>query len=85
MSFNINFNKPAITKTQTTQDGGAGNLGYMQGGKKSKKQEQTNSIFEEQQDSFTKEGKEEKVSFFSSLDRIIFTIKLIVQKIFKRN
>ncbi|MBR1754056.1 hypothetical protein IJ732_04390 [bacterium] len=82
MSFNINFNKPAITNAQAAQDGGAGNLGYMQGGGqgKNKHQEQANSIFEEQRDSFVKEG-QEKESFETYLERILLTAKLIVLKI----
>lgn len=84
MSFNINFNKPAITNAQAAQDGGAGNLGYMKGGGKggSKKQEETNSIFEEVQDSFTKTDLEEE-SLDSFIDRMILTFKVILKKLFR--
>ncbi len=50
MSFSINGpdNIPAIQKSHHTNDGGAGNLGYFQQGKKQKDEEekQENDIFE---------------------------------------
>ena len=51
MSFDINgpspmSNKPMIQESQHTSDGGAGNLGYFQGGKKKKKKEDEFDTFE---------------------------------------
>lgn len=88
MSFNLNFNNnlPSITAAQGSQDGGAGNLGYMKGGGKgnSKQHQESNSIFEEEQDSFTKEGFERAETFDSVIDRFILTFKLIIKRIFRR-
>lgn len=83
MSFNINFNKPSITGAQASQDGGAGNLGYMKGGGQgnSHKHEEANSIFDEQRDTFSKEGAKEKWSFDKYIERMLITAKLIVLKI----
>lgn len=84
MSFNINFNKPSITGAQASQDGGAGNLGYMKGGGQgnSHKQEETNSIFDEQRDSFSKEGAEDKNSSFEVyVEKMLIMAKLMILKI----
>ena len=79
MSFNINFNKPQITGAQGSQDGGAGNLGYMKN-KNSQKQE-SNSIFEEEEkgDSFTKTNEFKKEMTFHKMlmIRLRFYIRCI--------
>lgn len=87
MSFNINStNQPIIQAAQKSQDGGAGNLGYMKGGGKGNsnhKEEISNSIFDDQPDTFVKED-EEKPTFDSYIDRIILMFQLIFKKIFGR-
>ncbi len=87
MSFDINFNKPAITNAQASQDGGAGNLGYMKGGGKGgRHRQEANSIFEEapSSDSFTHEG-EDDMQREGFVDKLILILKYIVSKIFNRN
>jgi hypothetical protein len=83
MSFNIDFNKPIITNAQASQDGGAGNLGYMKGGgqQNSKKQESSNSIFDEQKDSFISSTKKEE-TLDEFIDRMILTFKCIIRRLF---
>ncbi|MBQ9688276.1 hypothetical protein IJV79_01420 [bacterium] len=86
MSFNLNFNnnKPAITSAQASQDGGAGNLGYMKGGgnSKNRKEQSSNSIFEDSKpDSFTKSGLEKEQTPF--LEKFLLWLKLFFQKFLK--
>ncbi len=64
MSFNINppDNKPIIREAQNMQnDGGGGNLGYMQQGAKGEeyKEEAAPVQFESVEDKFIKEGEQE--------------------------
>ena len=82
MSFNINSNQPIIQAAQKSQDGGAGNLGYMKGGGKgnSRHEESANSIFEEQQDTFVKV--EDEQPSFSYIDKFILMFKLIFKRLF---
>lgn|SRR5574344_1265009 len=92
MSFDINppSSKPVITGTANTQDGGAGNLGYFEReekDEKSKKQEDTGSIFSsEKTDSFSHESdlKEENDDFSISkfIAQIILKIKSFLLSIF---
>ena len=87
MSFNINFNQPAIQAAQGSQDGGAGNLGYMKGGGKGNSkhgEESANSIFDDQPDTFVRLD-DEKQSQDSYIDRIILMFKLIFKRIFGKN
>ena len=86
MSFNINFNQPAIKGAQASQDGGAGNLGYMKGGtqQNAKKREESNSIFEDvASDTFVK-SEQKSFTFDDFLDRIEFMIKWLIKKIFRK-
>ena len=82
MSFDINgpspmSNQPMIQASQQTSDGGAGNLGYFQGGKQKKKKEDEFDSFEfsSGEDSFEKEldqieDDEEDVDFKSIANKI---------------
>lgn len=87
MSFGVNFNnKPIIKEAQTTQDGGAGNLGYFEKEEEHKKQEHSKSIFSEESDSFQKhdENIEETEDFSISklIAQVIFSIKEWFRKLF---
>lgn len=87
MSFNINSNQPIIQSAQKSQDGGAGNLGYMKGGGQGNskhKEETSNSIFDNQPDTFVKED-EEKPTFDSYIDKFILIFQYIFKKIFGKH
>ena len=94
MSFGINFNnnQPVIKGAQAPHDGGAGNLGYFEGGRKKEEKDSQESVFDEKdknvEDSFVKEG-EEKIdddgfSVSKFIAEIILSIKDFVVKIFKK-
>lgn len=67
MSFGINGpdHIPAIQKSHHTNDGGAGNLGYFQQGKKKKKKEE-----KEEKDVFEFSSKEKEEPLMQELDSI---------------
>ena len=88
MSFDINppsKNLSNIQASSKTTDGGAGNTGYFQRGKKSKEQEKKFGLTfsaESELDSFEHKNKdeeeiieEEKFSFIGFIEKIILNIK----------
>lgn len=90
MGFDVNFNnKPIIQSAQSSQDGGAGNLGYFEHGEKEEKhkKEDNSSIFSAQEsDSFKKSGvdeSDETFSFSKFIAEIIIAIKDWFKKLFK--
>lgn len=79
---NNNFNKPVIKEAQSTQDGGAGNLGYFE--QERKKKENEKSIFSENlEDSFKKNDEAENAEDFS-LSKLIAQIILAIKDWFKK-
>ncbi len=89
MGFDLNFNnnQPMIQNAQKSQDGGAGNLGYMRGRKKKDEEDAeiiSGSIFEEKQDSFTHSNQAETEPFSLSqfIEKIIYYIKYAIAKLF---
>ena len=85
MGFDVNFNKPIIKETQTTQDGGAGNLGYFESEEK-KKQKKDKSVFVEagESDTFKKNDADEGSISDFSISRLIAEIILAVKDWFKK-
>lgn len=89
MGFEVNsFNKPIIKESQSTQDGGAGNLGYFEASEEQKKKDKDKSIFgQEKEDSFEKhDGQSNDIEDFSIskfIAEIILAIKDWFKKIFK--
>jgi len=88
MGFDVNFNnKPMIQSAQSSQDGGAGNLGYFeQGEKENKDKKRDKSIFKDETDSFKKssvgEGEEEDFSISRFIAQIILTVQAWFKKLF---
>ena len=88
MGFDVNFNnKPMIQSAQSSQDGGAGNLGYFeQGEKEGKDKKRDKSIFKDETDSFKKSSLEdesiEEFSISRFLAQVILTIKAWAKKLF---
>lgn len=84
MGFGVNFNKPAITKTQSTHDGGAGNLGYFEQEEQNRKDKQSQSIFSEtgENDSFQKNDDNEGNEF--SVSKLIAQVILAIKDWFKK-
>lgn len=91
MGFDINppSNKPIIREAANMQnDGGAGNLGYFEGGERREKERTPDSIFgkEPEADSFKKEGEEdlpeEDFSISKFIAEIIFSVKEWFKKLF---
>lgn len=86
MGFDVNFsNKPIIKESQSTQDGGAGNLGYFEREEK-KKKEQEKSIFGEIGGDTFGEPKTEPTDDFSIskfIAQIILAVKDWIKKTFK--
>ncbi|MCQ2788757.1 MAG: hypothetical protein MJ229_00100 [bacterium] len=91
MGFDLNFNnnQPMIQNAQKSQDGGAGNLGYMRGRKKKGKDEDeaemlSGSIFENAQDSFTHsdQTENESLSLTQIIEKFICYIKITFEKLF---
>lgn len=88
MGFDVNFtNKPAIQSAQSSQDGGAGNLGYFEQGEKEEKakKEANSSIFSQSQenDSFKKSGSDNSDESFS-ISKIIAEIILAIKDWFNK-
>lgn len=88
MGFDVNFtNKPAIQSAQSSQDGGAGNLGYFEQGEKDEKakKEANSSIFSKAQesDSFKKAGDEDLDDKFS-ISKLIAEIILAIKDFFRK-
>jgi hypothetical protein len=85
MSFDINpiGEKPVIRESASTQDGGAGNLGYFEqeDGEKKKNEKAAESIFSEakSKDTFSREGEDEiedePFSFAKFIAQIILFLK----------
>ena len=88
MGFDVNFNnKPVIQGAKSTQDGGAGNLGYFEREEKKDKKENSkdSSIFDEQEsDSFKKAGDEEDCPEDFSVSKLIAQIILSIKDWFKK-
>jgi len=86
MGFDVNFNnKPVIKEAQSTQDGGAGNLGYFEQDAQQKERALNKSIFSEETDSFEKTDDDDENSSFSIaglIAKIIYAIKEWFRKIF---
>ena len=85
MGFDVNFNnKPVIQSAQSSQDGGAGNLGYFERGEKDGKAKDKSIFGEEDTDSFKKisEINEETEDF--SLSKLIAQIILAIKDWFKK-
>lgn len=90
MGFDVNFtNKPVIQGAQSSQDGGAGNLGYFEQEKDEKaKKDANSSIFSKAQeaDSFKKSDAsdfDENFSISKLIAEIIFNIKEWFKKLFR--
>jgi len=87
MGFDVNFNnKPMIQSAQSSQDGGAGNLGYFENeGKDGKNKSKDKSIFgEEGQDSFKKADFNEDSNLDFSISKMIAEIILAIKDWFKK-
>jgi len=85
MGFEVNnFHKPIIKEAQTTQDGGAGNLGYFEREEEKKKKEQEKSIFSEGSDSFQKHDELMEETDDFSISKLIAQIILIIKEWFKK-
>lgn len=88
MGFDVNFNnKPIIQGAQSSQDGGAGNLGYFEQGEKEENAKKNSSIFSQSQetDTFKKSDdvdSENSFSFAKFIAEIILAIKDLFKKIF---
>lgn len=89
MGFDLNFNnnQPMIQNAQKSQDGGAGNLGYMKGRKKKGEEDAeilSGSIFDEKKDSFTHSDQLETEPFSLSqfIARIVYYIKSTLANLF---
>jgi len=90
MGFDVNFNnnKPIIKGAQTTQDGGAGNLGYFKKQKQQDEEENEKSLFKskDEHDTFSKSDDivpEEDFSLSKLIAQFIFDIKDWFKKVFK--
>ena len=72
MSFGINGPDriPSIQKSHQTSDGGAGNLGYFQQGKKKKDENEEKDVFE-----FSSKEEEKEDALLTELDSIGSRIK----------
>ena len=88
MGFDVNFsnNKPMIQSAQSSQDGGAGNLGYFENGEKDgKNKSKDKSIFgEEGTDSFKNSTHNDEPQDDFSISRFIAQIILVVKDWFKK-
>lgn len=90
MGFDVNFNnKPIIQGAKSTQDGGAGNLGYFEREEKDEKEKSKNeSIFSEQgSDTFKKSDDLDlpldDFSIPKLIAQIIMALKVWFRKIFR--
>ena len=81
MGFDVNFNnKPVIQGAKSTQDGGAGNLGYFEREEKEKQSAKNKSVFEEQDnDSFKKTNQVEEDSQGFSIARLIAQVIMSIR------
>lgn len=87
MGFDVNFNnKPMIQSAQSSQDGGAGNLGYFEKeGKDGKDKSKEKSIFgEEAQDSFKKADLNSDPNLDFSISKMIAEIILAIKDWLKK-
>lgn len=92
MSFDVGpiGNKPVIRENQGTQDGGAGNLGYMRVGEEDeeKKHQQalSKSVFDEKPDTYEEHSNIEEDDFSSnfSLSKLIAQIILFFKNLINR-
>jgi len=85
MGFDVNFNnKPIIKEAQTTQDGGAGNLGYFEREEEKKKNEQGKSIFSDESDSFQKHNEQIEETDDFSISKLIAQIIFSIKEWFKK-
>lgn len=93
MGFEINrpSSKPIIKETQSTHDGGGGNLGYMEGqegsgGQSKKNDEEIFAVKHEEFDTFKKDGEEDlpesEFSVAKLIAQVIFALKSFIKKIF---
>lgn len=86
--FGVNFpKKPVIKESQSTHDGGAGNLGYFEREENKKRKERDSSIFSEVgEDTFGDGHKDPKYpddfSISKLIAEIIFTVKNWLKKTF---
>jgi len=83
---NLNNNKPMIQSAQSSQDGGAGNLGYFEHGEKEgKDKSKDKSIFgEEGTDSFNNSSSKDDLEDDFSISKFIAEIILAVKDWFKK-
>ena len=91
MGFNVNLNnnKPTIQAAQSSQDGGAGNLGYFEQGheEKERQQNQNNSVFlsESEPDTFSKESEADNSVEGFSISKIIANVLFKIKTLLKIN
>lgn len=85
--FDVKFTpKPVIQESQSTKDGGAGNLGYFEREEEKKKKNKEKSIFgEAEEDTFKKHDETEKNSNDFSISKLIAQIIFAVKDWLKKN
>lgn len=85
MGFDVNFNnKPVIQGAKSTQDGGAGNLGYFEREEKEGNSKNSSIFAEQESDSFKKASDTDDFAEDFSISKWIAQIIMAIKEWFKK-